>query len=546
MKWFPLCNYTHYSLQKGFSKPRELAKKCSENSYPACGIADYKSLSGAVAFYQACVANDVKPIIGCSFDRFTLFAKNKSGWLELIRIVSTLDDNGDIDRDLLVSLSNKGNMICVAKDEIFSPISGDSGDFYKKTDAFPDTYYAEKAQAALHRILLCSGMKTTLPKVKQLMSAKKREVFENQIFFETNDFYLKDRQETAKMLVDDPKMDIFSEIFKKIENYNILNKPMLPSFPCPSDMVEGDYLALLCSDGWDRMVLNGGITESNRDEYRERYEREFKVIDGADLSGYFLIVWDILNFCREQGWMVGPGRGSAAGCLISYLVGITLIDPILYDLLFERFYNAGRNTEDHISLPDIDMDVPSGKRDEIIAQLKERYGAENVSQMCTFGRLQGRSAIKEVLRISEACGFGEMNEITRYIPDEAAISDQLEQMDEEDRSIIRWALENNVEELRDYCHLEENGELKGDYAEYFQQAIDIEGTFKTQGKHAAGVVISASPLHEVCPMVNQKSGGDKIAGLEMNDLEALGHIKFDVLSINLLDKLMYVKELIDE
>ena len=96
MKWFPLCNYTHYSLQKGFSKPRELAKKCRDNSYPACGIADYKSLSGAVAFYQACIANDIKPIIGCSFDNFALFAKNKSGWLELIRIVSTLDESDEI------------------------------------------------------------------------------------------------------------------------------------------------------------------------------------------------------------------------------------------------------------------------------------------------------------------------------------------------------------------------------------------------------------------------------------------------------------------
>jgi DNA polymerase-3 subunit alpha len=223
---------------------------------------------------------------------------------------------------------------------------------------------------------------------------------------------------------------------------------------------------------------------------------------------------------------------------------ITMIDPIEFNLLFERFYNDGRNTEDHVSLPDIDMDVPTGKRDAIIQELKERYGAENVSQMCTFGRLQGRSAIKEVLRVNQACGFGEMNYITKYIPDEAAISDQLAMMDEEDRSIIRWALLNNADDLRDYCHIDDDGELRGDYSEYFQQAIDMEGTFKTQGKHAAGVVISAQPLHEVCPMVNQKSGGEKIAGLEMNDLEALGHVKFDVLGINLLDKLMYVKELI--
>lgn len=540
MKWFPLCNYTHYSLQRAFSKPKQLAKKCSENSYPACGIADYKSISGAVQFYQACIDNDIKPIIGCSFDGFALFAKNKAGWLELIRIVSSLDDNNEVNNGLLLKLAGNGNLICVAKNEALSPISGP--DFYKKTDAFPDTYYVDQSDAQLHRILLCSGMKTTLPQVKKSLAA--RQNIDNQQFFECDDFYLKDRTEVAAMLVNDPKMEVFDEIFNKVENYNILNKPMLPAFPCPDGMNERDYLIHLCEQGWNKMVQNGEITEDNKTEYWDRYKRELDVIIGADLPGYFLIVWDVLNYCRKQGWMVGPGRGSAAGCLISYMIGITMIDPIKYDLLFERFYNAGRNTEDHISLPDIDIDVPGGKRDEIIQHWKEKYGSSQVSQMCTFGRLQGRSAIKEVLRVNNACGFGEMNEITKYIPDEAAISDQLAEMDEEDRSIIRWALLHNADDLRDYCQIDDDSNLKGDYSEYFEQAIDIEGTFKTQGKHAAGVVISAEPLYEVCPMGNQKHGTEKIAVLEMADLEALGHVKFDVLGINLLDKLMYIEELI--
>ena len=192
------------------------------------------------------------------------------------------------------------------------------------------------------------------------------------------------------------------------------------------------------------------------------------------------------------------------------------------------------------------MDVPGNKRDEIITYLKDRYGSGNVSQMITFGRLQGRSAIKEVLRINNACGFGEMNEITKAIPDEASISDQLADMDEEDRSIIRWALMNNADELRDYCFVNSSGELEGDYSEYFRQAINIEGTFKTQGKHAAGVVISADKLENVCPMVNPRTGSEKVAGLEMADLEALGHVKFDVLGINLLDKLMKIQEMTNE
>ena len=540
MKWFPLCNFTHYSLQRGFSKPSELASKCSENSYSACGIADYKSISGAVTFYKACVKNNIKPIIGCAFDDFTLFAKNKDGWLDLIQIVSSISAEGGVDNGALIRLCGKGNLISVAKSESVSPIKGD--DFYVKTESFMDIYYTNKNQAPLHRILLCSKMKTTMPKVQKALA--NREPVENGVFFESNDFYLKDNSEIAKILVEDPSMDAFEEIFDKCENYNILSQPILPRFQTPSGESQKDYLRTLAREGWQKILSHKIKDDDLKKVYGDRFRSEYAVIEEAKLFGYFLIVWDVINYCVSQGWTVGPGRGSAAGCLISYLIGITQIDPIEFDLLFERFYNAGRNTEDHISLPDIDIDVPGGKRDEIISYLKDKYGQNNVSQMLTFGRLQGRSALKEVLRVNNACGFSEMNEITKSIPDEAAISDQLAEMDEEDRSIIKWALLNNPDDLRDYCFVNDAGYLEGDYSEYFQQAIDIEGTFKTQGKHAAGVVISADELYKVCPMVNPKSGTEKIAGLEMADLEALGHVKFDVLGINLLDKLMMIKELV--
>ena len=381
-----------------------------------------------------------------------------------------------------------------------------------------------------------------MPKVQKALA--NREPVENGVFFESNDFYLKDNSEIAKILVEDPSMDAFEEIFDKCENYNILSQPILPRFQTPSGESQKDYLRTLAREGWQKILSHKIKDDDLKKVYGDRFRSEYAVIEEAKLFGYFLIVWDVINYCVSQGWTVGPGRGSAAGCLISYLIGITQIDPIEFDLLFERFYNAGRNTEDHISLPDIDIDVPGGKRDEIISYLKDKYGQNNVSQMLTFGRLQGRSALKEVLRVNNACGFSEMNEITKSIPDEAAISDQLAEMDEEDRSIIKWALLNNPDDLRDYCFVNDAGYLEGDYSEYFQQAIDIEGTFKTQGKHAAGVVISADELYKVCPMVNPKSGTEKIAGLEMADLEALGHVKFDVLGINLLDKLMMIKELV--
>ena len=189
-----------------------------------------------------------------------------------------------------------------------------------------------------------------------------------------------------------------------------------------------------------------------------------------------------------------------------------------------------------IFLPDIDIDVPAKKRDEVIKYIRSKYGHYNVGQMITFLKLQGRSALKEVLRAHDACSYDEMNAITKTLPQEHEISDQLQDMEEP--SIIMWALINTPEELKDYCRLDKENNLVGTYAKLFQQAMRIEGTYKSQGKHAAGVVISSHNLDKVCPMIRESKGSDKIAGLEMVDLEAMGHVKFDILGVNLLDKIM--------
>lgn len=522
LNWFPLKNYTHYSLLRGLSKPEELVRKCEKNGYIACGIADYKTLSGCISFFKACKKAGIKPILGCSFDGFQLFAKNKGGWHDLIELVSMLDEDNNLPEHRINRILNRDNLIKV------------------ENDSQPISYYVEKQDAKLHRILLCSNMKTTLPKVAKALRQNKEIDADKIQYFTQDTFYVLDANESKQL----PTTDL-EKIYNRCEDYDILSNPMLPKFECPNNLTEEEYLKELCRVGWKNILIKGGkVSDENKKSlYLERFKEEFDVIKNANLFGYFLIVYDIIKYVNDQGWMSGPGRGSAAGCLISYLIGITQIDPVEYDLLFERFYNAGRNTKDNISLPDIDMDVPASKRDDVIAYLKDKYGHDKVSQMITFGRLQGKSAIKEVLRIHEACSFAEMNAISNCIPDEAKISDQLAEMDDEDRSIIRWALINNASELADYCKLSEEGSLEGDYAQYFEEAIRIEGTFKSQGKHAAGVVISAEPLQQVCPMVKQKGSKEKIAGLEMSDLEALGHVKFDVLGISLLDKLMYVSNL---
>jgi DNA polymerase III alpha subunit len=192
------------------------------------------------------------------------------------------------------------------------------------------------------------------------------------------------------------------------------------------------------------------------------------------------------------------------------------------------------------SLPDIDVDFPPEIREDVIQYLRDKYSSDRVCQMITFGRLQGKSILKEVLRVNDRCSPEQMNQITKYIPDEAEISDELKDM--ERPSILMWSLENTPKELSDYCWIDEDGSLKGEYARDFEQAIRLEGTYKSQGKHAAGVVISLDLLNEVCPMIKEARGNAKIAGMEMGDLEAIGCTKFDILGVSLLSKIQMTCE----
>ncbi len=242
-------------------------------------------------------------------------------------------------------------------------------------------------------------------------------------------------------------------------------------------------------------------------------------------------------------------HNSAAGCLVSYLINITAINPIPYNLLFERFYNAGRNTKDRISYPDIDVDLPKEKREDIIEYIKTKYGHDKVAQMSTFQTMKGRGAFKDVCRAHGGITFEELNEITKFIPDEAAIADDLQEMREEtgESSIIRWALENNSKELKDWCYIQKDGSLDGPLAKRFEQAIRLEGTKTAQSKHASGIVIAPESLSDICPMILDSKSKDKslIAGLEMNDLEALGIIKLDILGLNMLDKIMGIQQILE-
>jgi DNA polymerase-3 subunit alpha len=406
-----------------------------------------------------------------------------------------------------------------------------------------DSYYCDAEDHVDQKILLCSGLKTTLPEIsKKIISDIDTGV--NQ-FFNSDQYHILSPETMEKIYEKEELANTF-KIDSMCESFSPLNKPILPDFNFPKEFkTSAEYLRHLCRRGWKSKIENK-IKKENQAVYVDRIKYELEILENAGLSSYFLIVRDILEFVRKNNWLHGPGRGSAAGCLVSYLIDITNIDPIKYDLLFERFYNAGRNTKDRVSMPDIDVDVPINQRDTIIQYIKDKYGYDKVSQMITFNTLKGRGALKEVLRVHNNISFEEMNNITKHIPDEAKIADELQEIREEEgsASIIRWALENNPEKFKEWCEIDENGQLTGPLAKRFEQAIRIEGTKFHQSKHAAGVAISAQPLNEICPMIFDTKTDQHIAGLEMNDLDALGVIKFDILGIALLDKIMFINNLI--
>ena len=598
MPWFPTRVTSHYSLLQSTLTPKVLASSAKSLDYTSVALTDYASVSGAVQFIKACKKEGIKGVIGCEIPveefggTIVLLCKNKAAWIKLLKIVSICNKheglilpqeslsiidgdffvidgyigsrlfyhmvedpacihNAETEEEAILCLENTDKNVVATRINDYKRLFGKNyflelnrinGEEFPSSNVISDylsqittdinfpnlvagcpVNYAKSEDATDHRLLLSSKMKVTNSNAEK--GLVKEDFYKFTKFFKSNLYCFPALQ----------KLNNVSQIDEQCESYDILSKPLLPTFDCPGGVSQIEYLKQLCREGWKNILIPQGVVKSNEKkiEYRDRVLSELAIIEEADLAGYFLIVADYVNQFRDNGRLIGPGRGSAAGSLVSYLVGITLIDPIPYGLLFSRFYNSARVG----SLPDIDIDFPPDVREDVVTYLRDKYGHDKVCQMVTFGRLQGRGALKEVLRINESCSFEEMNMITNKIPLESLLSDKLEEMDKP--SVIRWCLENDPDALKEYC-LEVDGKLTGDYAKQFEQALRIEGLFKSQGKHAAGVVVSSVPLDEFCPMVKPTKGEDPVAGFEMSDLEAAGGVKLDVLGVNLLKKVEMV------
>lgn len=602
MKYYnPIHNHSDGgSLLDAISQTWQIAKRCNEIESKACAITDHGSLASTISFIKECKKEEIKPILGeefyCSeFDadiktnenrnhtHLLIYANNDQGWKTLLKIhnkatspenfyyrgrLSISQISNLIDGNISVVIGHIGSKLAdlilqddyqSAKNLIFflcdkfgkenvwleaqsvctnclpetrkilAIIRRLSKELEIPAVATPDSHYPTKNSAIYQRIALCKGLGgITLSELENSgMSA----------FAKFSDFFIPDYQQMLDYGSTEQELENTIIFADRISEYkNILRSPMLPNFKCPENHTANTWLRELCRNGWRNKIQNV-VPKNEQQVYVDRIKHELQVFEEANLAGYFLIVEDIIRYATEQLKCIkSPGRGSGASCLTAYLLGITQVDPLKYNLVFSRFYDESRKN----TLPDLDLDFPKHKREQIIQYIKDKYGKDHVAQIATYQTMKGRAALKDVFRAYGNISVDEQNRLTKHLPDPAKIAGELQEMEEEDgeSSLIRYTLENDKQgKLREWCYIDEDGTLKGPLAKQFEQAIQLEGTKVAQSKHAAGIIISPSPLNEICPLTYDTKTKSQICSLSLEDADSCGLMKMDCLGIITLDKI---------
>ncbi|MEG6584606.1 DNA polymerase III subunit alpha [Dendrosporobacter sp. 1207_IL3150] len=558
--------HTEYSLLDGASRIEHLVMRVKELGMPAVAITDHGSMYGVIDFYKQAKKHGVKPIIGCevyvaprsrleksavegeAYYHLVLLAENNTGYRNLVEIVSRGYSEGfyykpRIDKELLQKYSE--GLICLsaciageipnmllkgdianaeklAKEykEIMGPDNfylelQDHGmpeqkkvnsmliELAKKLDiglvATNDLHYINKHDGECHDVLLCIQMGKTVDD-------------EARIKFPNNEFYLKSTQEMAELF--GGYSEAFYNTVKIADRCNVefdFGQLHLPEFPMPEGLTADDYLRQLCEER-----VPNRFSEVTSEVY-ERLNYELSVIKKMGYSSYFLIVWDFINYARQNDIAVGPGRGSAAGSIVAYLLGITNIDPLRYGLLFERFLNPER-----VSMPDIDIDFCYVKRGRVIEYVSERYGADRVAQIITFGTMAAKAAIRDVGRALNMA-YGEVDKIAKMIPNELGIT-------------LDKALQNNQELKATY-------QSEPTIKKLVDLARAVEGLPRHASTHAAGLVIAKDPLTTYVPLQNS-SEGFITTQYDKDRVEDIGLLKMDLLGLRTLTVIGDALELI--
>ena len=559
--------HTEYSLLDGSNKINEYVSRVKELGMKSAAITDHGVMFGCIDFYKAAKAAGIKPILGCEvyvapgsrFDKekgkeedryyhLVLLAETQEGYQNLIKIVSygfvdgfyykprvdmeLLEQYhegiialsaclaGEVARNLARGFYEEGKEAALRYEKIFG-----KGNFFLELQdhgipeqrqvnhelirmsretgielvATNDVHYTYSSDAEAHDILLC---------VQTGKSLKD----ENRMRYEGGQYYVKSEEEMRRLFPYAP--EAIENTGKIAERCNVeieFGVTKLPKFDVPDGYTAWEYLNKLCFEGLDKRYTD------NKEELKKRLNYELGVIKDMGYVDYFLIVWDFIRYAREQGIMVGPGRGSAAGSLVSYTLGITKLDPIKYDLLFERFLNPER-----VSMPDIDVDFSFERRQEVIDYVVEKYGKDQVVQIVTFGTMAARGVIKDVGRVMDV-PYVQCDTIAKMIPQELNIT-------------IDKAMKANPELKKIY-------ETDETVRKLIDMSRRLEGLPRHTSMHAAGVVISQKPVMEYVPL-SRGSDGSLVTQFTMTTLEELGLLKMDFLGLRTLTVIQNAEKLV--
>jgi len=564
--------HTEYSFLDGAVRMKELMKKAAEFEMPAVAITDHGNLHGAIEFYQAAKEAGIKPIIGCEAymapgsikDRpnnqrdaayhFTLLAKDETGYRNLVKLISTAHLDGfhykpRIDKELLaahsagliglsgclkgeINLAIQSDNLAKARQSVaeFRDIFG-TGNFFlemhehgieaqqKCNQTLPllakefglglvaanDVHFLERSHHETHDVMVCIG-------TGKMVADERRMRY-------TPELYFKSADEMRALFPDSPEaisntIEIADRIHLELE----FGVSKYPEYPVPEGKTRETYLHELCYKGLhDRYGERAGTDT----ELIKRLEYEIGVLEKAGFVSYFLIVWDFIHYARERGIPVGPGRGSAAGSLAAYVLGITDIDPLQFGLIFERFLNPER-----VSPPDIDVDFCKERRGEVLEYVRQKYGERRVSQIVTFNKMNAKSAVRDVGRVI-GLSYGEADRLARMIPAGPG---------QQNITLADSALANP--ELRRAI------ETEPATRQLWAHATLLEGRSRNFGVHAAGIVIGDRDLSEYVPLRRDPKEKEVITQYPMGPLNDLGLLKMDFLGLRTLTVLRDASELI--
>ena len=583
MSFVGLHIHSDYSLLDGASQLPQLVDRAVELGMSAIALTDHGVMYGAIELIKVCRGKGIKPIIGNEMyvingdiqDKTkrprkyhqVVLAKNTQGYKNLVKLTTISNLKGIqgkgisqrpcINKELLKQYS-EGLIVtsaCLGGEVPQTILKGDVqharqvAQWYK--EVFGDDYYLEIqdhgsiedriVNVEIVKIARELEIKLVATNDSHFISCYDVEAHDALLCIQTSKLiedekrmrysgteYLKSAEEMAQLFRDHLPDEVIQEaiantleVADKVKRYDIMGEPRIPNYPVPKGHTADTYLEEVTWEGLcDRM---GCRSRSDIDPvYKERLEYELKMMQQMGFSTYFLVVWDYIKHARDQKIPVGPGRGSAAGSLVAYSLKITNIDPVHHGLLFERFLNPERK-----SMPDIDTDFCIERRDEVIEYVTHKYGADRVAQIITFNRMTSKAVLKDVARVLNI-PYGESDRMAKMIPVSRGKPTKLKVMISEKTPTpeFRDAYLNNPEVQR-----------------WLDMAIRIEGTNKTFGVHAAGVVISSEPLDEIVPLqVNNE--GAVITQYFMEDLESLGLLKMDFLGLKNLTTIQKTAELI--